>query len=322
MLDKSAVKVRVMAIRYEAPDVRSYVLRRIDGVAFPPIDPGSHIDVQLSGTIERSFSLSNSNSDQGDYRITVAREENGLGGSKLIHDSVRAGDVLTISEPRNNFALVQDAARSIFIAGGIGITPFIPMLTALNRGGHSWKLVYCARDPERTPLLGEANGLAETGNGEVILHFSANGGGRLDIGSVVADLTADTHVYCCGPVGMLRDFRAVADQNGIAGSRLHFEYFKSDAERAKDGGFTVVLQRSGKQVLVKAGQTILEALQDVGIEVSYSCMEGICGSCETRIISGTPDHRDMVLSERDRRTKNTMMVCCSGAKSDRLVLDL
>jgi ferredoxin-NADP reductase len=115
MLDKSAVKVRVMAIHYEAPDVRSYVLRRIDGVTFPPIDPGSHIDVQLSGTIERSFSLSNSTSDQGDYRITVAREENGLGGSKLIHDSVRAGDLLTISEPRNNFALVQDAARSILL---------------------------------------------------------------------------------------------------------------------------------------------------------------------------------------------------------------
>src|SRR5260370_25249387 len=160
VVDNSAVKVRGMAIRYEAPDVRSYVLRRIDGVAFPPIDPGSHIDVQLPGTIQRSFSLSNSNADQGDYRITVAREENGLGGSKLIHDRVRAGDVLTISEPRNNFALAQDAARSLFIAGGIGITPFIPMLTALNRVGHIWKLVYSAIDPERTPLLGGSISLA------------------------------------------------------------------------------------------------------------------------------------------------------------------
>jgi vanillate O-demethylase ferredoxin subunit len=309
MLDKSAVSVRVTTIRYETPEVRSYVLRRTDGIAFPPVDPGSHIDVRLAGAIERSFSLSNGNTDGGAYRITVAREEAGSGGSKLLHDHVRAGDVLTISAPRNNFDLARDAKRSVFVAGGIGITPFIPMLATLNRIGRDWKLIYCAKSPERAPLLAEVETLAETGKGKLSVHFSADAG-RLDLRNIVADLSPDDHVYCCGPTGMLRDFRLAADEHGIAAERLHFEYFKSDVEVAESGGFTVVLQQSGREVLIKPGQTILEALRDLGLDVPYSCMEGICGSCVTRVISGTPDHRDMVLTERDRKGGNTMMICC------------
>jgi vanillate O-demethylase ferredoxin subunit len=321
VLDKSAVSVRVATIRYEASDVRSFVLRRTDGLAFPPVDPGSHIDVRLSGTIARSFSLSNADADDGEYRITVAREQNGSGGSKFLHDNVRAGDMLMISAPRNNFILARDAPRSVFVAGGIGITPFIPMLATLNRIGRGWKLIYCAKSPARAPLLAEVETLAQAGAGKLNVHFSADAG-RLDLRNIVADLSPDDHVYCCGPTGMLRDFRLAADERGIAAEQLHFEYFKSEVEAAESGGFTVVLQRSGREVSVKAGQTILEALRDLGLDVPYSCMEGICGSCVTGVISGTPDHRDMVLTERDRKAGNTMMICCSGAKSDRLVLDL
>ncbi len=319
MLNTSAVSVRVMAIHYETADIRSYVLRRADGAALPPADPGSHIDVRLSGTIERSFSLSNAGGDE--YRITVAREESGAGGSKLLHDHVRTGDVLTISAPRNNFNLARDAARSIFVAGGIGITPFIPMLAALNRAGRAWKLIYCVRSAERAPLLAEAQALAAPGHGELSVHVSADAG-RLDLGRIVGDLAPDDHIYCCGPLGMLQDFRRAVDACGIASDRVHFEYFKSEVKAAESGGFTVVLQQSGREVPIRSGQTILEALQDLGLDVPYSCMEGICGSCVTRVVSGTPDHRDMVLTERDREAGNTIMICCSGAKSDRLVLDL
>jgi len=321
MLDRSTIPVRVMAIRYEATDIRSYVLRRTDGVAFPGVDPGAHIDLRLPNGIERSFSLSNGVSDQGDYRITIARDESGRGGSRFMHDQVRAGDVLTMSTPRNNFALARDAVRSLFIAGGIGITPFLPMLTSLNRLGRSWQLIYCTGNAERAALLGEIERLAGAGHGDLTCHFSQTAG-RLDIGEALARLPPDAHVYCCGPNGMLRDFRAAAEQTGIASDRLHFEYFRSDAENPAHGGFTVVLQRSGRQIAVKAGQTILEALQEANIEVPYSCMEGICGSCETKVISGTPDHHDMILTERERQIKGTMMICCSGAKSEELVLDL
>ena len=321
MLDTPTVPVRVMAIRYEAPDIRSYVLRRTDGIAFPGVDPGAHIDLRLPDGIERSFSLSNGASDSGDYRITIARDEGGRGGSRFMHDQVRAGDVLTISAPRNNFVLARDAAHSLFIAGGIGITPFVPMLMSLNQLGRRWKLIYCAGNAERAALRGEIERLADAGHGELICHFSKTAG-RLDIADVLAKRPPDTHVYCCGPNSMLRDFRTAADQGGVPSDRLHFEYFRSDAESPSAGGFAVVLQRSGRQIAVKAGQTILDALQELNIEVPCSCMEGICGSCETKVISGTPDHRDMILTERERQTKGTMMICCSGAKSEVLVLDL
>jgi vanillate O-demethylase ferredoxin subunit len=318
MLDPSAVSVRVMEIRYESLDVRSYVLRRTDGTSLPPADPGS---LRLSAGIERSFSLSNGDADNGDYRITVAREEDGAGGSKFLHDHVRAGDVLTTSAPRNNFSLARDAVRSTFVAGGIGITPFIPMLATLNRTGREWKLIYCAKNSERAPLLAEVRALAGAEEGRLTVHLSADAG-RLDIRKVVAGISADEHIYCCGPTGMLHDFRLAAEEHAIKAERVHFEYFKSDVKAAESGGFTVVLRQSGREVPIRAGQTILEALQDFGLDVPYSCMEGICGSCVTRVINGTPDHRDMVLTERDRQAGNVMMICCSGAKSDRLVLDL
>jgi vanillate O-demethylase ferredoxin subunit len=310
-----------MAIRYEAPDIRSYVLRRTDGVAFPGVDPGAHIDLRLPGGIARSFSLSNGASDPGDYRITIARDEGGRGGSIFMHDQVRAGDVLTMSAPRNNFVLARDAASSLFIAGGIGITPIVPMLMSLNQLERGWKLIYCAKNAERAALRGEIERLAAAGRGELICHFSETAG-RLNFVEALTRRQPDAHVYCCGPNSMLRDFRAASDQSGIPADRVHFEYFRSDVEGRSAGGFMVVLQRSGRQIAVKAGQTILEALQNENIEVPCSCLEGICGSCETRVISGTPDHRDMILTERERQTKGTMMICCSGAKSESLVLDL
>jgi ferredoxin-NADP reductase len=321
--DSSATSVRVIAIRYEAAGISSFVLRRVDGLPFPAVDPGAHIEIQLPTGFARSFSLSNGRADRGDYRLTVARDARSTGGSAFMHDKIKVGDLFTITGPRNNFALVKDAAQSIFIAGGIGVTPFIPMLAALNESGRAWKLIYSAKTRDRAALLTEIEDLAAAGHGEVACNFTGEPDGRkFEIDRILAAMAPDAHVYCCGPIGMIDSFRINAERHRIAPERVHFEYFSSDVEAATEGGFTVVLQRSGREVIVRAGQTILEAIEAIGIDVPCSCLEGICGTCETKIISGIPDHRDMIYTERERKEAKTMMICCSGAKSERLVLDL
>jgi ferredoxin-NADP reductase len=321
--DNSATSVRVIAIRYEAAGISSFVLRRVDGLPFPAVDPGAHIEIRLPIGSTRSFSLSNGRADQGDYRLTVARDARSTGGSAFMHDNIKVGDVFAISGPRNNFVLVSDAAQSIFIAGGIGITPFVPMLVALNESGRAWKLIYFVKTRDRAALLTEIEALAAAGRGEVACIFTGERDGRtFDIDGILGSAPPQAHVYCCGPIGMLNSFRINAERHRVAPERVHFEYFSSEVEASTEGGFTVVLQRSGKEVIVHPGQTILEAIEAIGIDVPCSCLEGICGSCETKIISGIPDHRDMIYTERERKEAKTMMICCSGAKSARLVLDL
>jgi tetrachlorobenzoquinone reductase len=323
MLMTDGMAVRVTEIRYEAPNVSSFVLRRPDNVALPAFEPGSHVEVQLPNSLRRSYSLSNGARDVGAYRLTVARAAQGAGGSAFLHKDVRVGDVLTVGSPRNNFAPALSAPLSIFVAGGIGITPFVSMITALNAAGRRWRLYYSAKRMDRAPLAAEVQSLASVGFGEIVWHVSDDHGGRrLDLKAVLSHLPAGTHFYCCGPGGMIGDFRSATDALGITADRTHLEYFSNATEASTDGGFTVVLQASGKVVSVRPGETILDAVQAEGIEVPFSCMEGLCGSCETRVIDGVPDHRDVVLSEQQRQEGKTMMICCSGARSSRLVLDL
>src|SRR3546814_8993704 len=239
-----------------------------------------------------------------------------------MHDSLRVGQVLQISKPRNNFELAQNAEISVFIAGGIGITPFIPMIARLNENGQPWRLHYCVRARDRAAFVAELEGLASAGDGELIPNYDEDPAGMLDLEATLAAIPADAHIYCCGPTAMIAAVRAGAHSAGIASPRVHFEYFSSEVENATEGGFTIVLHKSGDEIVVEPGQTILHALTQHGLNVPYSCEEGICGACETRVIEGTPDHRDMILSDAEREESKTMMICCSGSKSPRLVLDL
>lgn len=315
--------VRIVQVRYEATDILSYVLRPLDGSALPPVEPGAHVDVHLTGDLMRSYSLSNGVEDDGAYRLTVARDAKSKGGSTFMHDKLRAGQTIEISAPRNNFALAEDAPLSIFIAGGIGVTPFVPMARQLNAIGRPWRLHYAVRTPDRAALLGELQALAEAGAGELVPNYDeVPGGAMLDLKALVAGAQAGSHLYCCGPIGMLDAFRKSAEAAGVPSERVHFEYFSSNVESATEGGYTVVMAKSGKEVLVPAGQTILHAVNDHGANVAFSCEEGVCGACETRVIEGVPDHRDMILTDSERAGNKTMMICCSGSKSARLVLDL
>lgn len=312
---------RIVAIELAAEDIFSFTLRPLGDALPEPIDPGSHVDVHLPNGMMRSYSLSNGAAHRRGYRLTVARDVNSRGGSVYMHDHLRVGQILEVSLPRNNFEMMEDAAMSVFYAGGIGVTPFIPMLTRLNEAGKPWRLYYCTRNRDRAALIDEIEQLAGNGTGEFIAHHDDTDG-IFDLAGSLASLPAYAHVYCCGPTGMLDTFRTGAQLAAIAADQIHYEYFSSDIESATEGGFVVVLNQSGAQVTVNPGQTILQALVDHGVNIPYSCEEGICGACETRVIEGTPDHRDMVLTDQEKQASKTMMVCCSGAKSARLVLDL
>lgn len=312
---------RIIAIEYEAEDIFSLVLKPLD-TSFPlDIDPGSHIDFHLPNGMMRSYSLSNGLATKRGLRLTVARDANSRGGSVYVHDKLRVGQVVEISKPRNNFVLHEQGALSVFIAGGIGVTPFLPMMTRLNAIGKPWRLHYCTRDRDRAALVEEIEELAASGHGEFLPHHDDTDG-LFDLKGTLASLPEDAHAYCCGPSGMLDAFRGGAQNANIDARRVHFEYFNADVDSATEGGFVVALQKSGKEFSVQPGETILQALLRQGIDVPYSCEEGVCGACETRVVEGTPDHRDMILTDREKAANKTMMVCCSGSKSSRLVLDL
>lgn len=310
--------LRVHAITFETGAVRVFELRDPGGRMLPAFSPGAHIDVRLPGGSVRSYSLTGEPADGRCYRIGVQREAQGRGGSRLLHEQVRVGDLLEVSEPINQFPLEEDAPDSVFIAGGIGITPILPMLDRLAMLGRPFVMHYGGRERTTSPFLAR---LATHGD-KVRLAFSREPGGRrLDIGGIVAAAPANAELYCCGPRGMLEAFAAAtaADRNP---ARVHVEHFSATEPPAVEGGFHVTLARSGRSIAVPPGMTILNALIAAGLDPPCSCLEGVCGTCETRVVDGVPDHRDRVLSPQERASNKTMMLCCSGSKSAQLVLDM
>lgn len=307
-------------MRHEADEVVSLELTPYDG-ALPEIEAGSHIDIHLGNGLVRSYSLMNGPGDRDCYRVGVFRAPDSAGGSAYIHDRLRVGQLLRIDAPRNNFALEETADHSVFLAGGIGVTPFLAMAATLNGKGKPWTLYYNCRSRSRAAFLDRLEGLAAEGRGRLVNHFDDEAQGRLpDIAGIISSSAPGTHFYCCGPSGMLAAFRAVCAD--LPPSQVHFEYFSSDAEVASDGGFDVVLGRSGRRINVPPGNTILEALTAAGVSVPYSCQQGICGACEVKVLSGVPDHRDMILDDAERASNKVMMICCSGSLSGELIIDL
>jgi vanillate O-demethylase ferredoxin subunit len=222
-----------------------------------------------------------------------------------------------VSEPVNQFPLVEDAAASVFIAGGIGITPVLPMIDRLAALGRPYVLHYGVRDRKALPFQSR---LARHGE-RMRMGFSREpGGSRLDIAAIVDAAPAEAELYCCGPRGMLDAFAAATA--GRDPASIHVEHFSAVEPVAVEGGFEVVLARSGRTVVVPSGRTILESLNAAGIEPACSCIQGVCGTCETRVLDGVPDHRDVILTPEERAQGRTMMICVSGARTSRLVLDL
>lgn len=312
------LRLRVAQMTWEAEGVLSLRLRSLDGGDLPAWAPGAHLDLQLPGVITRQYSLCGSPSDRTSWRIAVLREVDGRGGSRAVHERLRPGDLVDVLGPRNNFPL-HDAPAYLFVAGGIGITPLLPMIEAAEAAGARWSLTYGGRTRASMAFLDELsthrNAVRVMPRDEV---------GLLDLEALLAVPQPDTLVYCCGPEPLLAAVEQRC-QPWPKGS-LHVERFAPKAQPAADpateAAFEAVLQRSGATVQVPPGRSILQALEDAGLEALNSCREGICGTCETTVLEGVPDHRDSLLSDDEKDENTTMMICVGRALSARIVLDL
>jgi ferredoxin-NADP reductase len=316
------LKAFVHTLRFEAEDIISVDLRPVDGGEFPPFGAGSHIDLHLPNGMERSYSLCNSSDERERYVVGVLKDRASRGGSRAVHEQLRIGMQIEISPPRNNFPLQEAADHTVLVAGGIGITPLLCMARRLRDLGRSFELLYFARSRRAAAFMRQLEQL------EVPLttHFDDEQGGPPDLRALLAERPAapGVHLYACGPTPMLDAFEKISAQLGH-GDNAHVERFAAvEHKPAEDAlkSFTVELVRSKKSFTVEPGKSILDTLLDAGVHVDHSCCEGVCGSCETRVISGEPDHRDSILSARERATNKVMMLCVSGCKSATLALDL
>ena len=316
--DDAMTPLRVSSAGPIATDIHQFELVRDDGGDLPAFTAGAHLRVQTPGGQIRCYSLTNDPAERHRYVIAVKREPAGRGGSAGMIDQVRAGDLLPVSAPRNDFPLAGNPARYIFIAGGIGITPILSMIRHLEASeGKPFKLYYLTRSADTTAFLDELT--APERRGRVVIHHDGgDAAAGFDLWPVLAQPNG-AHVYCCGPRGLME---AVKDMTGHwPTSAVHFEDFGIGAAAAVDNQpFTIRLAQSGRELAVPADRSILETLRANGVTVASSCESGTCGTCRTGLVAGEPDHRDLVLApyERDRN----IMVCVSRACGGTLVLDL
>jgi vanillate O-demethylase ferredoxin subunit len=306
---------RLTAIRYAADGIHLYEFSAVGDSALPGFAAGAHIDLHLPNGLVRQYSLCNPQGETHRYVVGIKRDAASRGGSSYIHDELRVGSLVQVSAPRNHFALHEEARHTVLIAGGIGVTPIACMAQRLQALRASFEIHYSVRKRE------EAAFLDVLPRDALHLHVDAENGNRpLPLPDIVGRSPQDAHLYCCGPGPMLDAFEAAC--SGRPAGFVHLERFSAAAPAAADGGFSVQLARAGRSVFVPKGCTILDALRQEGVDVQASCEQGICGSCETRVLSGRPDHRDALLSEEEKKSNQVMMVCCSGSQDPVLVLDL
>ena len=315
------ILLKVASIKNVAHDIREIEFVAADtSVALPRFDAGAHIEIKLTEDLYRSYSLANDCSETHRYVIAVHHSPESKGGSAYIHQSLQEGDVVWATSPRNHFPLDETTHEYVLIAGGIGITPILAMAYRLNALGKQWTLHYCARTQQHAAYQDALAELSKSSGNTVQYYFDQEPNGQsLNLAELVKNTAVESHFYCCGPKGMLNAFEdATAHRKDTA----HLEYFSAKEDAALEGGYEIELAKSNLILRVPAGKSILDVVFEAGISVPSSCREGICGSCETAILCGEADHRDALLSDEEKISNETMMICCSGAKSKKLVLDL
>ncbi|PXY28444.1 PDR/VanB family oxidoreductase [Prauserella muralis] len=325
----------VRQVTWEAEGVLSLRLTDPDGGLLPEWQPGAHVDLVLPSGRVRQYSLCGDPADRRAYTIAVRDEPDGRGGSREIHSSALAGRLVDVQGPRNHFALVP-APRYLFIAGGIGITPILPMVRRVHAWGVPWRLVYGGRSRQSMPFAGDLAELADRAASRVDM-VPEDECGVPDLDAILADLADGTRVYCCGPEGLLRAVEQRCE-NRPRGVELHVERFSAVPGRQETPGeatvggdavpggppgtFEVELRRTGVTLTVQPDRTLIDVVREAVPDLLSSCEEGFCGTCETKVLDGTPDHHDTILSARERESGRTMMICVGRSRSRRLVLDL
>lgn len=313
--------VRVTAVESIGPRIKRFTLAAEDGGELPAFSGGSHVLVRMQQgerCFSNAYSLIGAPGASRHYQIAVQRETPSKGGSAFMHEQVSVGSRLAISTPSNLFGLAPHAAHHLLIAGGIGITPFLSQMPELAATGASYELHYAGRGIEHAALCAELRASPYAAH----CHFyPADAGRRLDLHRLLAAQPAGTHVYVCGPLRLIDGVQTAAGELGIDETRLHWERFCQAP--ASGGAFTLVLQRSGRELQVAEGQSILQAIESSNLmRVDCMCREGVCGTCETAILEGEAEHRDQYLSAEEKAAQRSLLICVSRARGSRLVLDL
>jgi ferredoxin-NADP reductase len=312
-------RLLVRTMHWEADGVLTVTFARKDGGELPEWEPGSHVDLVLDNGLIRQYSLCGDPSDRDEYVIGVLHRSGGSGGSRFVHEELRPGMFVSVAPPRNNFPLAE-APDYLFVAGGIGVTPLLPMVRRLARDGADWKLLYGGRSRASMAFLGLGEEL-----GDSVRISPDDEAGALPLNDFLSQATVETAVYCCGPEPLID---AVVSWCASAGlPRPHIERFEKRHVEADPGAqqnesFDVVLAVSGKQYQVPPDRSIIEVLEENGEFVPTSCREGYCGVCETVVVEGVPEHRDEYLTPEQRELNKTMMICCGRSKGPKLVLEL
>lgn len=317
----------VREIRHEADGVVSVCFVDPTGADLPPFNAGAHLEIALPSGLIRQYSLWSNPDDPQHYRVGVLREDAGRGGSKEIHDTGLVGKTLTVNGPRNRFDLV-DAKKYIFIAGGIGVTPLVPMLSRVARKetAPTWSFHYGGRSRKSMAFTGVIERLAQSAGGNGTVNFMAeDDNGILDLRGILSAADADTAIYCCGPGGLISAVEKLCEEMNLPG--LHVERFgaapvDTSIVSEANSSFEVELAKSGTTVTVTPDASILECIRPIVPGVPASCEEGFCGTCEVRMLAGTADHRDQILTKSEQEANDTIFICVSRAKSPRIVLDI
>lgn len=315
-----AVDLELVVARREsiADGIVRLTLTGDSGARLPAWMPGAHIDLTGPTGLVRQYSLCGDLNDYWRWQVAVLREpDGGRGGSAAVHDGIAEGDRVAVRGPCNHFRLV-DSPRYLFIAGGIGIAPLLPMMQLVEREGRPWRLAYGGRTTSTMAFVDEVRRY-----GERVQVFPSRVSGRMDLDALLgSEPNGAVAIFCCGPRGLID---AMAERcSAVPSRRLRVERFQPVLDPAlavRGAAFTVELARSQRTLSVADGQTILEAMEVEGLVPACSCREGVCGTCETRVLAGTPDHRDSVLDATEQEDGGTMMICVSRSRTPRLVLD-
>lgn len=325
-MNSELIRVNVTEKCYVAHNVVHLVLEQADKTSLPPFSAGSHIDLHIHGDngkpLIRQYSLLNAPADHNRYEIAVLLEADGRGGSKAIHQTISQGDEIQISHPRNLFPLAINEAETLLLAGGIGITPLLSMAYALQAHEAKFSLHYFAKSIEHAAF---SQRLKDSPfNHNVTFYFDDGSASTPDLQSIFSNPAEGKHLYMCGPQGFINFMSDQAKASDWQDENIHFELFSQDLStaNANNAEFQVKIASTGELIDIGKDQSVLEALEANGFGIPCSCEQGVCGTCLTEVIEGTPDHRDMYLTDTEKRANNQFTPCCSRALSPCLVLNL